>query len=105
VAGFVGTSNIFASPEAQKLVGASSVVSIRPERLQLAKAASHEKDTVSLAGQVQEVIYLGAAVRVIVLCEQIPITVLHQFDDGPAPERGASVFISFKRTDLVSLGN
>jgi putative spermidine/putrescine transport system ATP-binding protein len=104
-AGFVGTSNIFASPEAQKLVGASSVVSIRPERLQLAKAASHEKDTVSLAGQVQEVIYLGAAVRVIVLCEQIPITVLHQFDDGPAPDRGASVFISFKRTDLVSLGN
>jgi putative spermidine/putrescine transport system ATP-binding protein len=105
VAGFVGTSNIFASPEAQKLVGASSVVSIRPERLQLAKAASREADTASLAGQVQEVIYLGAAVRVIVLCEQIPITVLHQFDDGPAPDRGASVFISFKRTDLVSLGN
>jgi len=87
------------------MVGASSSVSIRPERLQLGKESISSQGIVSLNGQVREVIYLGSAARVIVDCQQMAITVLHQFDDGPAPERGASVFVNFKKSDLVSLEN
>ena len=105
VAGFVGTSNIFASPEAKALVGASSVESIRPERLQLTESASSDSSCISLSGKVTEVIYLGAAARVIVSCNGILLTVLHQFDDGPTPERDAKLFVTLRKTDLVSLGD
>jgi hypothetical protein len=50
------------------------------------------------------VIYLGAATRVLVQVAGKVLTVLHQIDDGAAPERGASVHTSFKSTDLIELG-
>lgn len=105
VAGFVGTSNIFATAEAKALVGAASAVSIRPERLQLSEGASVDPGEISLPGRVTEVIYLGAAARVIVSCQGIPITVLYQFDAGPTPERESEVFVTLRKADLVSLGN
>ena len=105
VAGFVGTSNIFATTEAKALVGATSAVSIRPERLQLTKTASVDAGAMSLPGRVTEVIYLGAAARVIVSCQGIPIIVLYQFEAGPTPERDSEVFVTLRQADLVSLGN
>ena len=104
VAGFVGTSNIFNIDEATQLLGVQGVVSIRPERLQLTGDKSKSSGVTSLSGQVIEVIYLGSATRVLVQVAGKILTVLHQIDDGPVPERGANLFVNLKTTDLIELG-
>jgi len=104
VAGFVGTSNIFSIDEATQVLGLNLSVSIRPERIQVTAKKASGSGITSLPGEVIEVIYLGAATRVLVQVAGKVLTVLHQIDDGPAPERGATVFASFKSTDLIELG-
>jgi putative spermidine/putrescine transport system ATP-binding protein len=104
VAGFVGTSNIFNIDEARSLLSIQRAMSIRPERLQIAAKEESAAGTVSLQGQVIEVIYLGAATRVLVQVSGKVLTVLHQIDEGPAPVRNAQVFVHFKKSDLIELG-
>ena len=104
VAGFVGTSNIFTAEEANAILGVERAVSVRPERLQLSSMAAKGAGTVSLQGTVAEVIYLGAATRVLVQTQGKVLTVLHQVDDGPVPVRGTKVFVGLNRANLVELG-
>ena len=104
VAGFVGTSNIFSTSEAAAL-GASQSVSIRPERINIAAAGTRAgADEVALEGVIGEVIYVGAANRVICEVGTKQVTVLHQSDDGPVPQRGQSVTLLLRKADLVPLG-
>jgi len=57
-----------------------------------------------LSGEVIEVIYLGSATRVLVQVSGKVLTVLHQIDDGPLPTRGANLFVTVRKTDLIELG-
>jgi putative spermidine/putrescine transport system ATP-binding protein len=67
VAGFVGTTNLVEGAAATRLFGAPGTWSIRPERVHVAAAdQALAADQRSAEGVVQEVIYLGSALRLIV---------------------------------------
>lgn len=104
VAGFVGTSNIFSATEAKAMFGVDRAVSVRPERLQLASVPAKGAGIISLAGEVAEVIYLGAATRVLVRVGEKMLTVLHQVDDGQVPNRGSKIHVGLNQANLVDLG-
>jgi putative spermidine/putrescine transport system ATP-binding protein len=107
VASFVGTSNIFDPAEAQRLLGVAGLTSIRPEKIALAAPGSAEqRGTVSLAGTIAEVIYLGTATRLLVeLADGRRINVLEQNVSGRADHdrRGDAVLARFATSDLVPL--
>lgn len=61
VAGFLGTANIFSVDVAQKFLGATTTVSIRPERIRLqAPETKIDKSETSVKGTVQEAAFVGA---------------------------------------------
>jgi putative spermidine/putrescine transport system ATP-binding protein len=61
VAGFLGTANIFTVDMASKLLGASSTVSIRPERIRLeALGTKIDKGETSIVGRIHEAAFVGA---------------------------------------------
>ena len=61
VAGFLGTANIFTVDMANKLLGASSTVSIRPERIRLeALGTKIDKGETSIVGRIHEAAFVGA---------------------------------------------
>ncbi|MFZ9845205.1 MAG: ABC transporter ATP-binding protein [Candidatus Nanopelagicaceae bacterium] len=61
VAGFLGTANIFTIDMASKLLGASSTVSIRPERIRLeALGTKIDKGETSIVGRIHEAAFVGA---------------------------------------------
>ena len=61
VAGFLGTANIFSVDVAREYLGATTTVSIRPERIRLqALGAKIGKDETSVKGTVQEAAFVGA---------------------------------------------
>jgi putative spermidine/putrescine transport system ATP-binding protein len=61
VAGFLGTANIFTVDMASKLLGASSTVSIRPERIRLeALRTKIDKGETSIVGRIHEAAFVGA---------------------------------------------
>jgi putative spermidine/putrescine transport system ATP-binding protein len=61
VAGFLGTANIFTVDMASKLLGASSTVSIRPERIRLeALGTKIDKGEMSIVGRIYEAAFVGA---------------------------------------------
>ena len=61
VAGFLGTANIFTADMASKLLGASSTVSIRPERIRLqALGTKIDKSETSIVGTINEAAFVGA---------------------------------------------
>lgn len=103
VAGFVGSSNIFSEAESKSLLGKSGTYSVRPERISI--GASKAAGSISITGTVEEVIYLGAANRVLVKADGKVITVMHDHADGKPPARGAFVKLSLSVKDLVSLSN
>lgn len=102
VAGFVGSSNIFTESEAKSMLGKTGMYSIRPERVSIGAKRS---SGISLAAKVEEVIYLGAANRVIAKAGDKSVVVLHSHDDGQPPARGESVHLNFETNDLVALSN
>jgi putative spermidine/putrescine transport system ATP-binding protein len=65
VAAFVGTSNIFEDALARAVLGRGGTNSVRPERISLHSAPTGES-TISAAGTIAEVIYIGTATRIIV---------------------------------------
>ncbi len=70
VAGFVGTSNLVAEDVAERITGAETKFSIRPEKIHI--AAANEKvadDMFSADGRVRDVIYLGLYTRYLVELE------------------------------------
>lgn len=67
VAGFVGTSNLVSGPLAQALNPATSMFSIRPEKIHLAEPdAPLTEDMVGVDGRVREVVYVGLFTRYVV---------------------------------------
>jgi len=61
VAGFLGTANIFTVDMANKLLGASITVSIRPERIRLeALGTKIDKGETSIVGRIHEAAFVGA---------------------------------------------
>ena len=61
VAGFLGTANIFSVDVAREYLGATTTVSIRPERIRLqALGAKIDKGETSVKGTVQEAAFVGA---------------------------------------------
>ena len=61
VAGFLGTANIFSVDVAREYLGATTTVSIRPERIRLqALGAKIDKGETSVKGTVKEAAFVGA---------------------------------------------
>jgi len=70
VAGFLGTANIFTVDMANKLLGASSTVSIRPERIRLeALGTKIDKGETSIVGRIHEAAFVGANIIYIIETE------------------------------------
>jgi putative spermidine/putrescine transport system ATP-binding protein len=67
VAGFVGTSNLLSGDAARIIVGREGTFTVRPEKIHLADAdGPSPPDTISAAGTIREVVYLGPDTRYIV---------------------------------------
>ena len=67
VANFVGTSNLLSGDAARQILGRDGTFSVRPERIRVvAPQDSVGADEDSALGVVREVIYAGAATRLIV---------------------------------------
>jgi putative spermidine/putrescine transport system ATP-binding protein len=69
VAQFVGTSNVISGAVAQRLVGSADAFSVRPEKVRIAAdgAGPDRRDgEIQVEGIVCEVVYAGAATRVVV---------------------------------------
>ena len=62
VADFVGTSNVFDATLAQTLCGRSTAFSIRPERIQIIRAAEATQG-IRVDGELIDIQYLGAVSR------------------------------------------
>ncbi len=96
VAGFVGTSNIFTPEQAKKLFGKSGKFALRPENVEiLTKTKSG-----SVKAVVEEVIYLGSFIRLLLNVDGISIKAT--VNDGVF-HRDQTVQINMSVTDLVAL--
>jgi putative spermidine/putrescine transport system ATP-binding protein len=107
VASFVGTSNIFTNDESTALLSRDGINSIRPEKITLTPPrGAVPTGTVSLAGSITEVIYLGTSTRILV---ELPsgrrITVLEQnaTSRSTIDRRDEAVHARFAASDIVSL--
>jgi putative spermidine/putrescine transport system ATP-binding protein len=70
VAGFVGTANMIDGELAQRLTGAAAPHALRPEKIHLGAAdAPRVAGSVTVAGIVQDVVYLGLFTRYLVKTE------------------------------------
>jgi putative spermidine/putrescine transport system ATP-binding protein len=68
VAEFVGTSNVLDAAAARRIAGVDRTVSVRPEKIRVHErgaAPPAEADEVRVDGVVREVVYSGAATRVV----------------------------------------
>jgi putative spermidine/putrescine transport system ATP-binding protein len=102
VAQFVGTSNVISGDAAQRIFGAPDAVAIRPEKVRIhpqgatTQAGPRE---VHVEGTVREVVYSGAATRVVVdVPPDLTLTalVLNAESDGAVVDRGQSVTLSWE---------
>jgi putative spermidine/putrescine transport system ATP-binding protein len=110
VADFVGTSNLFDEAQAKRMLKLTGPQSLRPEKITLvAPGTKAAAGTVSLAGKVSEVIYLGTSTRLLVdLDHGYRLNVLEQnvsTQGGRADHdrRGAAVEARWSPADIVPL--
>ncbi|HET8928071.1 MAG TPA: ABC transporter ATP-binding protein [Microbacterium sp.] len=106
VADFVGTSNLFGTEHATRLIGRSAEFSIRPEKLTLAAGPDEGEGMHGAAGTVVESIYVGSAIRRVVDLDEGPrITVLEHNDRSRTGERerGDRVHVNWHDEDVVVL--
>jgi putative spermidine/putrescine transport system ATP-binding protein len=110
VAGFVGTSNVIDGDAALQLFGERGTYSVRPEKIHLHLDAAHipPTHTVTTAGVVREVVYLGSATQSIVdLDGGQSLIVLRQNQqdptEGDTAGRGARVHLSWLRGHTVQV--
>jgi putative spermidine/putrescine transport system ATP-binding protein len=96
VAGFVGTSNIFNAEQSKKLFGKNGKFALRPENIEILTKARAG----SLRATVEEVIYLGSFIRL--LLEVDGIAIKATVTDGVF-HRDQTVQINMSVTDLVAL--
>lgn len=109
VARFVGTSNVFDPAEAKALLGADGTTSVRPEKLRITADSATTSPTdlrepKFLTGKVEESVYLGVAVRILVRVAEGKIVTVLEHDAQQRWRRGDSVRVWYEPQDLVRLG-
>jgi putative spermidine/putrescine transport system ATP-binding protein len=109
VAGFVGTSNILTSAQAQRHLNRTEMVAIRPEKIHLAAIGTPAPEGYyCLTGTIKDVVYLGASTRYAVLLgdgtEILALEQnLRQNAIGSAARVGQPVLLLCNRDDAVAL--
>ena len=103
VAGFVGTSNIFAGSAAQRILGGGDFA-VRPEKLRLGPRGRDLGTEISLPGTIAEVVYAGAVTRYYVDLDEtgtrVCVAVQNQRSDHAiADVRGGPVLVGFDRAN------
>lgn len=109
VAGFVGTSNLLRGDTARTLVGSDGVFTVRPEKIRLVDVGARPADgEVRARGCVEEVVYAGAATRVVVRLEAGGrLTVLRPNDGTAVPVevgRGSAVVLVWRPEHTYPVG-
>jgi putative spermidine/putrescine transport system ATP-binding protein len=101
VAQFVGTSNVISGDAAHRLFGAADAVAVRPEKVQIhphGRAPERAAGGIRVDGVVREVVYSGAATRVVVDVPpdlSIAALLLNVDPDGAEFDRGQSVTLAW----------
>jgi putative spermidine/putrescine transport system ATP-binding protein len=105
VAGFVGTSNLLSGPVAEAVLGDPAPVSVRPEKVRVARPDQPAPGEVVADGVVSEVVYTGVATRVIVRIDAgAEITSLVQNTGGDrVPRRDERVRVGFSREHVFRI--
>jgi putative spermidine/putrescine transport system ATP-binding protein len=104
VANFVGSSNIFDSNTAHRLIGEQQAFSVRPENMAINQNTT---DSFSVSGSVQDIQYHGATSRVEILTPDgleiaavVSNSMLHQ---QGLPAKGESIVLSWPKLAVVAL--
>lgn len=104
VANFVGSSNIFDSHIAQRLIGEKQAFSVRPENMAINQTMS---DSFSVSGLVQDIQYHGATSRVEMITSdglEIVTVVSNSFLYKPdMPSKGDHINVSWPKSAIVTL--
>jgi putative spermidine/putrescine transport system ATP-binding protein len=114
VATFVGTSNLIKGKAAERILGLSGTFAVRPEKITVTldegSDGSDDPEVVSIAGRVEEVVYVGAATRYVVQVQDgTRLTALRQ-NVRAAPsdldqQRGRPVRLSWRRSSSIPLAS
>ena len=110
VANFVGTSNVFSGAIAEKIAGATTAFSIRPEHISIA-AATPIAENVRVNGVVSDVQYHGAFNRIELALGASNLLVIHIPNVGfgeantVLPVIGAAIMAHWPRGAMVMLGD
>jgi putative spermidine/putrescine transport system ATP-binding protein len=106
VAEFVGTSNVINAEAARAILGRDETVAIRPEKIRLLSAGDAAgAGEVSVAGTVREIVYVGAATRVVVETPTVALTalVLNVSTQATGLQRGAAVTLCWERAAVRTI--
>ena len=102
VANFVGTSSVITGDAARAIYGEDGAFAIRPERVRIRPAgASGDAGEIVVAGTVREVVYAGAATRVLVdtaAGASVSALVLNDAAGRATVERGDRVTLTWPRS-------
>ena len=112
VADFVGTSNVLTAEAATKLVGTPGTYTVRPEKIRLAEADADgpASDEIVAAGNIRDVVYLGADTRYIVELEaggQLVVTQqnLATTSTEALATKGRAVRLVWKRQHMLAIAD
>jgi putative spermidine/putrescine transport system ATP-binding protein len=111
VAEFVGTSNVLSGEAAQRIVGSAQAASVRPEKIRVYPrdtAPENRDGEIRVDGVVREVVYAGAATRVLVDAAAgvtIAALILNVGTGAAAFTRGQSVTLGWDGTAVRRVGS
>jgi putative spermidine/putrescine transport system ATP-binding protein len=111
VAEFVGTSNVLSGEPARRILGAAQTASVRPEKIRVypdGAAPERHDGEVRVDGVVREVVYAGAATRVLVDAEAgvtIAALILNVGTGAAAFTRGQSVTLGWDGSAIRRVGS
>ncbi len=98
VSEFVGTSNVFSGAQAQSLSGGLDRFSVRPEKIEINSAVTHE---ITAQGKLKDIEYLGPLIRYVVDVDGQHVIVLSQNDEQNSKDLanhiGHAVTVSWRR--------
>ena len=97
VASFVGTSNLFDTDHAHRLLGMDGTFTIRPENLRL--TAPNDGASTRLSGTVRNRMFVGANHRTIIDVDDLELSVLEPAD-APGRRPGETVALEFNDSDV-----
>ncbi|MDQ1460583.1 MAG: putative spermidine/putrescine transport system ATP-binding protein [Actinomycetota bacterium] len=108
VAEFVGTSNVLSAEAARSVYGENATFAVRPEKVRLSPSGSTAAaDEIAVSGSISEVVYAGAATRVVVDVPGIGTVTAVQLNVSAEPvpfNRGDGVVASWHRSSARRIG-